>query len=164
MMDPGGHKLTEGTTILEGLKEYGARYGFEIITEQDRAAEADIVLLAVGEIPYAEYMGDTADLSLTGALGHPDNADVIKEAKKLGKPVITLIVAGRHVLITDYAGDWDAIVMSYLPGSEGDGIAAVLSGEVAFSGKLPMPYYKSVEDIGKEDADLMYEPGYGLTY
>jgi len=53
--------------------------------------------------------------------------------------------------------------MCYLPGSEGDGIASVLSGEVSFTGKLPMPYYKSVEDIGKDNPMLLFEAGYGLT-
>ncbi len=164
IMDQGSNKVTDGTTILEGLEEYSAQYGFEIITEKKHADEADVVLLALGEIPYAEYLGDTSDLSITGALAHPDNADAIKLAKRLGKPVIALLVAGRNVLIQDYAMDWDGIVMCYLPGSEGDGIAAVLSGEVPFSGKLAMPYYKSVNDIGKEGAELMYELGYGLTY
>lgn len=164
MMDQGGYQVTEGTTILDGLIEYGAKYGFEIITEQSRANEADMILLAIGEIPYAEYLGDTADLSITGALAHAENAQAIEQAQSFGKPVVTLIVAGRNVVISDYAKDWDGIVMCYLPGSEGDGIGAVLSGEVPFTGKLPMPYYLSTEDIGKDGVGLMYEFGYGLTY
>ena len=43
--------------------------------------------------------------------------------------------------------DWDSIVMCYLPGTEGNGIANVLVNKVNFSGKLPMPWYKSVKDI-----------------
>ncbi|MBH1941937.1 glycoside hydrolase family 3 protein [Mobilitalea sibirica] len=164
LMDRGGAKVTEGTTILEGLKEYGEIYGYEIITDKDRAEEADLVLLVIGEIPYAEYMGDTEDLSITGVTAHKDNAKAIELANSLDKPVVTLLVVGRNVLITQYMEAWDGIVMCYLPGSEGEGVASVLSGETAFTGKLPMPYYRSAEDIGKKDANLLFEFGYGLSY
>lgn len=163
VMDNGNEQVTEGTTLLKGLMEYGKKYGYEIITEQKRAEEADTVILALGEIPYAEYQGDTKDLSITGALGHKANKKAILAAKELGKPTIALIVAGRNILIQDYMEDWDSIVMCYLPGSEGDGIASVLSGETSFTGKLPMPYYKSVKDIGKRDRTLLFDVGYGLT-
>ncbi len=155
--------LTPGTSLLEGLSAAAGQYGLEIITDKNRAGEADIVLLAVGETPYAEYVGDTADLSLTGSLSLPENAAAIAEAKALGKPIVTVIIAGRNVLIGDYINDWDAVVMSYLPGTEGGGIAAVLTGEAPFTGKLPMPWYKSVDDIGKENPNLLFELGFGLT-
>lgn len=164
LMDQNGVKVTEGTTILEGLNQYAKAYGFEIITEEDRADEADMVLLAIGEVPYAEWQGDTADLSITGRKAHPGNSDAMQAAESLGKPVVTLIVAGRNVLINEYMDDWDGIVMCYLPGSEGDGIAAVLSGEADFDGRLPMPYYSSIEDICRTDARLLFETGYGLNY
>lgn len=163
-LDKGGKKLTDGTTILEGLQEYAKTNNLEIITEEDRANEADVVILAVGEIPYAEYEGDTADLSITGAKAHPRNLKSIEYVKTLNKPVVTLLVAGRNVIINDYMDDWDSIVMCYLPGSEGDGVASVLTGETTFTGKLPMPYYKDIEDIGSENPDLLYDFGYGLGY
>lgn len=163
-MDNGGKKVTEGVTILEGLRKYAEKYNLEIITEKGRAKEADIVILAVGEVPYAEFEGDTDDLSITGAKGHPDNLEAIEYVKALNKPVLTLIVAGRNVIINEYMEDWDGIVMCYLPGSEGEGVASVLTGESSFTGKLPMPYYKNTTDIGKEDPDLLYAPGYGLSY
>lgn len=164
MLDSSYGKVTEGTTILEGLEEYGEKYGFEIITDPASANEADLVILAIGEVPYAEYEGDTADLSIVGSKAHPDNKAAIELAKNLNKPVVTLIIAGRNVIISDYLDDWDGVVMCYMPGSEGDGIAAVLSGEAQFTGKLPMPYYKSVYDIGKENAEFLFDVGYGLGY
>ncbi|HEY5575164.1 MAG TPA: glycoside hydrolase family 3 C-terminal domain-containing protein, partial [Clostridiaceae bacterium] len=136
----------------------------EIITDEKRAQEADVVVLAVGELPYVEYYGDTKDLSITGEKAHPDNKKYIEYAKSLNKPVVTLIVAGRNVLINEYMDSWDSILMCYLPGSEGDGIASVLFGETNFSGKLSMPYYKSVSDIGNKNADLLFDKGYGLKY
>lgn len=164
VMDNEEGKITSGATILEGLVEYGNKYDFEIITDEMRASEADLVLLVIGEIPYAEFGGDARDISITGARSHKDNKEAIELAKSLNKPVITLIVAGRNVIISDYIDDWDSVVMCYLPGSEGGGIASVLSGEVNFTGRLPMPYYRSVEDIGREGAKLLFEVGYGLAY
>lgn len=159
-----GSKMNPGTTILEGLQEYASEYGLEIITDETRASEADVVILAVSEIPYAEYYGDSVDLSLTGSLGSKGNFDAISAAKSLGKPVVTLIVAGRNVLISNYINDWDSVVMCYLPGTEGDGIASVLVGELSFTGKLPMPWYKSTSDIGSENPVLLFEQGFGLSY
>lgn len=155
--------LTPGTSILDALKACAAEYSLEIITDPARAGEADVVLLAVGEQPYAEYEGDTLDLSITGKAALQGNTEAIAEAKALGKPVVTLIVAGRNVLIDEYIGDWDAVVMCYLPGTEGGGIVSPLVGAAAFTGKLPMPWYKSVDDIGTEEPDLLFELGYGLS-
>ena len=154
---------TPGTTILGALSACADEYGIEIITEKAKANEADIVLLAVGEIPYAEWEGDTEDLSLIGKCALDGNQEAIDFAKRLGKPTVTLIVAGRHVLIGDYIDDWDSVVMCYLPGTEGAGVVAPLVGAAPFTGRLAMPWYKTVDDIGKEGAALQYDLGYGLT-
>ncbi len=157
-------ELTPGTTILQGLQDYADEYGLTVITDENQAQDADVVLLAIGEKPYAEYEGDAQNLSITGDLGLDGNKAAIEKAKALGKPIVTVIVAGRNVLIDDYIGDWDAAVMSYLPGTEGGGIVSPLVGAAKFTGKLPMPWYKSEEDIGKDGAQLQFELGYGLTY
>ena len=52
--------------------------------------------------------------------------------------------------------------MCYLLGSEGQGVADVLWGESNFSGKLPSPWYSSIEQIGT--SDCWFKNGYGLKY
>ena len=52
--------------------------------------------------------------------------------------------------------------MCYLPGTEGQGVSNVLCGNSDFTGRLPSPWYDSVEKIGSENPWL--ERGYGLTY
>ncbi|MCQ2483484.1 MAG: glycoside hydrolase family 3 protein [Clostridia bacterium] len=155
--------ITGVTTILEAFKEYADNYGIEVITNPDEAQNADVVLLCVGEQSYAEWNGDTEDMELCGALGLPENKSAIEEAKALGKPTVTCIVAGRQVILNneDY-NDWDSVVMCYLPGSEGKGISDVLCGCADFTGKLPSPWYGSVDQIGTDNCFL--ELGYGLTY
>lgn len=151
------------TTILDAFERYAKAYGIEIITDQKKAQNADVVLLCVGEQAYAEWNGDTADLELCGALGLPDNRKAVEEVKKLGKPTVVCILAGRNVIIDPEDFDrWDSVVMCYLPGSEGKGISDVLCGCADFSGKLPSPWYGSVDQIGTDQSFL--KRGYGLSY
>ncbi len=155
-------KEIEGvTTIEEGLKQKAEEFGLTVYTDPEDSSKADVVLLCVGEQAYAEWNGDTEDLQLTGALGLNGNAEAMEEARALGKPVITLIVAGRHVILGEEYNHWDAAVMCYLPGSEGQGVANVLCGKSHFRGKLPSPWYGSVDQIHTEEYFL--PQGYGLS-
>jgi len=146
-----GHWV-EGNSILEALQEASKEIGFEIMTDTSRISSCDIVLLCVGETPYAEWYGDTEDLSLTGSTGLPGNAEAIKLAADSGKPTVTLIVAGRNVIINDYLSKWDSCIMLYLPGSEGgNAVADVLTRKVEMTGTLPMTYYTAIDEIGQTE-------------
>ena len=154
--------IPEGKTILDGLKQLADEYNLTIITDPAKAADADLTLLCLGEKTYTEWKGDSADINITGSLGLTGNKKAIDQAKSLGNPTVALIVSGRNVIISDYMEQWDGIVMCYLPGSEGDGIANVVTGKKAFKGTLPMPYYSRVEDIRTDQ--VLFPVGYGLTY
>ena len=154
--------IPEGKTILDGLNELADEYNLTIITDPAIASDADLTLLCLGEKTYTEWKGDSADISITGSLGLAGNKKAIDQAKSLGHPTVALIVSGRNVIISDYMEQWDGIVMCYLPGSEGDGIANVLTGKKNFKGTLPMPYYSRVEDIRTDQ--VLFPVGYGLTY
>ncbi|MBE5825840.1 MAG: glycoside hydrolase family 3 protein [Butyrivibrio sp.] len=156
-------KIGGVTTVQDAFESYADDYGIEIITDKNKAGDADVVLLCVGEKTYAEWEGDTADLELCGALGLSENRNAIDEARKLGKPTVVCIVAGRNVIIDPEDFDeWDSVVMCYLPGSEGKGISDVLCGCADFKGKLPSPWYGSIDQIGSDENFLEY--GYGLSY
>lgn len=155
-------QLTQGSTILDGLKDAAKEYDLTIVTDEKEAQRADVTLLCVGEKPYSEYLGDTEDLSLTGKLGLDGNEAAIELAEKLNKPTVALIVAGREVLLGDHLDDWDGAVMCYLPGSEGEGIADAVAGKAGFTGKLSMPWYRSVDSIGTDD--VLFPQGFGLSY
>lgn len=160
----GDNARTDGTTILAGLKQEAAKVGAEILTDPAAVASADAVLLVLGEKPYAEGSGDSPDISLTGVKALDGNKAAMELAAKSGKPVVALIVAGRQLVVTNELAGWKAAVMAYLPGTEGEGVAPVLFGEKNFSGKLPMPWYRSVDDIGNAKAKLLFPVGYGLKY
>lgn len=150
------------TTIAEGLKKICAEHGIRVVTDPVEGKDADLVILCVGEKPYAEWYGDTEDPSLYGPHGLTGNRETIDEVRKLGKPTVTLIVAGRQVFLEEEdLNGWDSAVMCYLPGSEGSGIARVLCGEKPFTGHLPSPWYHSVEEIRTDKC--RWPVGYGLT-
>lgn len=159
-------KITHGVTILEGLQTFSESKNIQIITNKNKASEADVILMVLAEKPYAEMQGDSEDLSLTGSHAHQGNKQTIQFVKSLNKPTVSILLAGRHLVdLDDYLNDWESVVMAYLPGSEGgQGIANVLVGEKNFVGKLAMPWYKDVNDIRKENAELLFEIGYGLSY
>ncbi len=151
------------TTIREAFERYAGSYGIEVITDKKEAGKADVVLLCLGEQPYAEWNGDTEDMSLFGKLGLDGNSEARKEAMELGKPTVTCIVAGRQVIISPQIYEaWDSVVMCYLPGSEGKGISDVLCGCADFTGRLPAPWYSSIDQIGTDQC--WFERGYGLSY
>jgi beta-glucosidase len=163
----GGSDKVEGcTTLIKGLQKISTEYGLTIITDPAKASEADVTLLCVGESAYVEWEGDTKDLSLTGSFGLKSNQTAIDQAKSLKDtysiPTVACIIAGRQVIIKDQLPQWDAAVMCYTPGTEGTGIANVLAGKALFSGKLPMPWYADISQIGT--SECMFNVGYGLTY
>ena len=101
-------------------------------------------------------------MDICGEHGLKGNKAAIDLAKELGKPIVCLVIAGRNVFIKDYIDQWDGVVMGYLPGSEGQGVAKVLCGDADFTGKLPSPWY--ADDKGIETQTPWLECGYGLTY
>ncbi len=147
------------TSIREGFEQKALDYGISIVNDPE---DADVIVLAIGEKAYAEWNGDAVDLDICGEFGLSGNEVSIQRAKDSGKPVVTCIVAGRNVFIGDHVNDWDAVVMCYLPGSEGQGIADVLCGGSDFKGKLPSPWYATIRQI--ENGTPWLKKGFGLTY
>lgn len=161
-MDWNGSELPDipgVTSIKEGFARKAQEHGIILV---DKAEDADVILLAIGEKAYAEWNGDAEDLDLCGEFGLSGNGKAIDEANASGKPIVACIIAGRNVFISEYMDDWDATVMCYLPGSEGQGVANVLCGECDFKGRLPSPWYQSVSQI--QNGSPWLETGFGLSY
>ncbi|MEV6790544.1 glycoside hydrolase family 3 N-terminal domain-containing protein [Streptomyces sp. NPDC051320] len=155
--------ITTGTTILDGMKKDAS----SVTYSKDASASTDgydVGVVVVGETPYAEGVGDVGngnDLELTPA----DKAAVDKVCAAMKCAV--LIVSGRPQLIGDQLGDIDALVASWLPGTEGDGVADVLYGKQPFTGQLPLTWPKSASQLPINVGDATYDPqfpyGWGLT-
>ncbi|MFJ6390837.1 glycoside hydrolase family 3 protein [Streptomyces sp. NPDC091972] len=155
--------ITPGTTILEAMRKNSAALTYS----QDASAPTaghDVGVVVVGETPYAEGVGDVGnghDLELSAA----DRAAVDKVCGAMKCAV--LIVSGRPQLIGDRLDDIDALVASWLPGTEGDGVADVLYGRRPFTGRLPVTWPRSEAQLPINVGDPTYDPqfpyGWGLT-
>lgn len=161
--DYGGPVVEDGVSILAGLEAAADEIGFTVVTDPDQMDTCDMIVLCVGECPYAEWDGDTESISITeGAQTLDGNAEAIEEAAASSLPVVTLVVSGRNMSVQSYINDWDSCYFCYLPGSEGgNGIADILTGAVPMTGTLPMPYYASEEDI--EDGNFLHDVGWSAA-
>lgn len=124
---------------------------------------ASVGVAVIGETPYAEGKGDKTDLTVTS-----DDVAVVKALKQAGLKTVVVLIAGRPMILDPILSYADAIVVAWLPGSEGAGITDILFGDAHPSGKLPQTWPRSMAQIPINDGDSNYDPlyayGYGLTY
>ena len=119
-----------------------SRDGFAAAVEAAKAA--DVVLLFVGE--EAILSGEAhsrADIRLPGA-----QEDLIHALRKVGKPIVLVILAGRTIELRGVLDEVDAVLMAWHPGTMGGpAIADVLFGVTEPIGRLPVTWPKSVGQI-----------------
>jgi beta-glucosidase len=161
-----------GDTILSGIvaQAGAANVTYSLDGAGVDVASFDAVIAVIGESPYAEGMGD---IGPSGTLRHsgryPEDLAVLERVAGKGKPVITVLVAGRPVYANDLLNLSDSFVMAWLPGTEGKGVADVLFNDHAgFTGTLSFSWPKSVCQAVLNEGDKDYAPlfatGYGLKY
>src|SRR5690606_4762320 len=130
--------------VVEGLKK-GAPAGTKIsyVADADKAVaqakSADAVVVVVGEKPGAEGESDAPRPALSA-----EQQDLVARLQDTGTPVIEVVLAGRP-LVLGKASEPDALLMGWLPGTEGGhAIADVLFGKVNPSGRLPVSWPKAL--------------------
>ncbi len=186
------------TTFLEGIKQKvssetevlyvkgcglikESKEGFDEAVEAANKSELVIIVLGIsplieGEEGFAklsEANGDRKNIDLPGV-----QEDFLKLIDQTGKPIILILTSGS-ALSTNYAKEnIPAIIQSWYPGEEGGAATAdVIFGDYNPSGKLPITFYKSIEqlppfdDYSMERRTYRYfkdEPlfpfGHGLSY
>lgn len=101
------------------------------------ARQADAVVIFVGEESILSGEAHSlANLNLQGA-----QSQLIKELAATGKPVVTVVMAGRQLVIADEVKVSDAVLYSFHPGTMGGpAIADILFGKVNPSGKTPVTF------------------------
>ncbi|HSK65320.1 MAG TPA: glycoside hydrolase family 3 N-terminal domain-containing protein [Anaerolineales bacterium] len=168
----------QGTTILSGIRalagsntriEFNRDADFSEFNDADgNPLVADIGIVVLAEKPYAEGVGDRADLSLSDG-----EVQLLEDTKKQSRSIIVILLSGRPRLITEQLPMAEAWVAAWWPGTEGDGIADVLFGDYPFTGKTAYTWPRTNEQLpinvnntmGKTGCDAPLFPfGYGLTY
>ena len=108
------------------------------------ARRADVILAFVGE--EAILSGEAhslADLNLRGA-----QSGLIAALAKIGKPLVTVVMAGRPLTIGEEVAESSAVLYSFHPGTMGGpAIADLLFGKVVPSGKTPVTFPKMVGQV-----------------
>jgi beta-glucosidase len=160
-----GATVPGGTTVLQGIRDVA---GPGTTITYDRAGDGvdgtyRAAIAVVGETPYAEFEGDRP-----GGLGLDDeDRAVLAKLRAAGIPVIVVLVSGRPLDVAALAGGWAALVAAWLPGSEGAGVADVLFGDYAPTGRLPVtwPASSAQEPINTGDGKAgLFAYGYGLSF
>ncbi|HEY1406367.1 MAG TPA: glycoside hydrolase family 3 C-terminal domain-containing protein, partial [Spirochaetota bacterium] len=159
-------KITEGTTIYEAIRK-GAPEGTTIIYNETgkgmKNADNTLCVLVIGEKPYAEYKGDSSTLTLSS-----DDMVLAKRCHESGIPTVTILLSGRPVILDGLLDTSNALLAAWLPGTEGEGVADILFGKYAPTGKLSMSWPRSVKQVPVNVGDVTYDPlfpfGFGLTY
>ena len=151
--------LTKGTTILEGLRNLSSA---EIVYDPTGEMEltAPIGLVVIAEEPYAEGMGDRADLTISA-----EQITLIETMRKKVDKLIVVLMSGRPMIITDQLPQIDAFVAAWLPGSEGDGISDLIFGAAPFTGRLSYVWPRSMAQVPLSQLNgqqPLFEFGFGL--
>jgi beta-glucosidase len=155
---------TTGTTILQAIRATVSA-STRVTTSLDGtgAAGADVAVVVVGETPYAEGAGDRQDLSLSA-----DDEAAIERVQASGVPTVVVLLSGRPLIVDQALAHSSAFVAAWLPGTEGQGVADVLFGDYAPTGKLSHSWPRSMAQVPINVGDTPYNPlfayGYGLTY
>ena len=148
------------------------------------AKKADIVIFIGGISPNLE--GEEMEVKVPGfsagdrtTIDLPQNQQILlSQLKVTGKPLILVLANGSALGIKWAKQNADAIVEAWYPGEEGgNALADVLFGMYNPSGKLPVTFYESVNDLPAfEDYSMkgrtykyfegtpVYAFGYGLSY
>jgi beta-glucosidase len=148
------------------------------------AQKADVVVLVLGlsarvegeEMPIhvnGFAGGDRTDITLPQA-----QEELLQKIHALGKPVVLVLMNGSALAVNWAADHVPAIVEAWYPGEAGGtALADVLFGDYNPGGRLPVTFYKSVDDLPPFDdyqlaghtyryfgGEPLYPFGYGLSY
>lgn len=172
---------TRGTTILSGMREVAPEA--RITYSADGSAPIDpaqVGVVVVGETPYSEGYGDVggpqwafdpADENTPREEKlmtlQPDDQELVDTVCSATATCVVLTVSGRPLVLSDQLPQIDALVASWLPGSEGAGVADTLFGDAPYSGQLPQSWPRTTEqgelNVGDADYSPLYPFGWGLT-
>jgi beta-glucosidase len=159
-----GEVTPGGTTIRAAIqKRASARTKVTYSPDGTGAAGADVAIVVVGEMPYAEGVGDRSDLSLSA-----QDLALIDAVHTAGAPIVLIVLSGRPLVLGPALLQASAVLAAWLPGTEGAGISDVLFGDHAPSGKLSFSWPASMEQVpvhaDDPDPKPLFPLGHGLTY
>ncbi|HSH19918.1 MAG TPA: glycoside hydrolase family 3 C-terminal domain-containing protein, partial [Draconibacterium sp.] len=150
--------------------------------EAAQRADAVIVVLGLSQRLEGEEMPIKVDGFAGGDRTHLNlpqtQSELVKAIKATGKPTILVLLNGSAIAVNWENENLDAIISAGYPGQQGgNAVADVLFGDYNPAGRLPVTYYKSIEQLPAfENYDMqgrtykyfggepLYPFGYGLSF
>ena len=140
-----------------------------------RGADAVVAVMGINKTIEREGM-DRSSIELPA-----DQQEFLRELQKVNPRIVLVLIAGSSVALNWEQSHLPAIVNAWYPGEQGGtAVADVLTGRYCPSGRLPLTYYKTLDDVpdfGNYDltagkgrtyqyfrGDALYPFGYGLSY
>ena len=159
-----------GETLLAGLRRKGRQAGATVKfdSEDKLQSRPDLAVVVFWEEAYAEFEGDRRRLSLPSY--NEVSMEALRRFKAAEVPTVAIIFAGRPLWIEEVLQNADAVVASWLPGSEAGAIADLLFGadeegaSLDFSGTLPFSWGQERKLAFSQPKEPLFERGYGLRY
>jgi beta-glucosidase len=133
---------------------------------QEKASQADVLILAIGEKPYSEFKGNFSDLKIDAF-----QEEWIQAARQLNKPLVIIMLAGRPRILPETKGNKEAFLFAGHPGTAGaEALAEIVSGKYNPSGKLCFTYPKNPGHFTpynhkkSEKYECAFPFGFGLNF
>ena len=164
----GGGELTNdnfpgATSIWRGIEAAAAESGGSAKLSPDGSftQKPDVAIVVFGEEPYAEFAGDRKN----AIFADEEGLRLLRSFDEQGIPTVAVFLSGRPLWMNREINASDAFVASWLPGSEGAGVADVLFGAKPASGRLSFswPAVCAGEPVNSADKAL-FPLGYGLSF
>lgn len=189
---PSATSTDAGASFMRGLGQFGPAlrwlpedYGADLAVAA--AIEADVVVAVVGITAQVEGEEGSSRIALPeGFKGGDrtridlprDEEDLLKAVKQTGKPLAVVLMNGSALAVNWAHENANAILEAWYPGEEGGvAVAQTLAGENNPAGRLPVTFYKTLDDLPPfEDYSMkgrtyryfegkpLYSFGYGLSY
>ncbi len=160
-----------GTTILKGIEAKDPNVTYSADASAPTSG-SNVGVVVVGEHPYAEGQGDVGFDSYASTNGNISSLDLSPADSAAvttvchAMPCVVLVVSGRPMTIAPQLKQADAVVASWLPGSEGEGVSEPLFGDVGYTGQLPQSWPRTLSQEPINVGDPSYDPqfpfGWGL--
>ena len=148
------------TSIWKGLETAVKEGGGSATLSPDGqySSKPDAAVVVFGEEPYAEFAGDRKHLGFTDEEG----LGLLRKFKAEGVPTVAVFLSGRPMWVNREMNAADAFVASWLPGSEGAGVADVLTGATPATGKLGFSWPATCDSGPLNGPDgALFPVGYG---
>ena len=150
------------TSIWSGIKAAADAGGGSATYTPDGSYETkpDVAVVVFGEKPHAEYAGDQRDLVMRDEGG----LSLLRKYQADGIATVAVFLSGRPMWMNRELNASDAFVASWLPGSEGAGVADVLFGAHPASGTLSFSWPATCEGAPLNTSEgALFPVGYGLV-